>query len=310
MTDKGVTGMRIGKVEKYIHEKLEDEGGILLSLIDPDKTPFEKAARIARAADEGGSDIILVGGSVGAQSLILDKTTKMIKENVDIPVVLFPGSPTAITPYADATYFMYVMNSRDVNWVTTAQIQGAPNVKRLGVEPIPTGYIIIEPGRAVGWISNANLIPRDKPELAAATALAAEYMGAHLVITDCGSGPKDPASPQFVKVVKSAISIPYFYAGGCRTVEQARALILAGADGIHVGTAFEVNGSDKVKQKVAEMAKAIKQAGKEKMNNPKKEKSLFPSLHMPSIERLKKKWEVRMDRLKDLKIKFRKSKKS
>jgi phosphoglycerol geranylgeranyltransferase len=294
--------MKAGKVEKYINEKIQKEGGILLSLIDPDKTPFEKGARLAKAADAGGSDIILVGGSVGAHSIILDKTTKMIKENVDVPVVLFPGTPTAITPYADATYFMYVMNSRDVNWVTTAQIQGAPNVKRLGVEPIPTGYIIVEPGRAVGWISNANLIPRDKPELAAATALAAEYMGARLVITECGSGSKEPAPCPFIKVVKSAISIPYFYAGGCRTPQQAREIIKAGADGIQVGTAFEVNGYDKVQQKVSQMSKAIKQSGKEKLKHPYNGKSLFPSLRMPSIERLKRKWETRVEKLKQLKL--------
>src|SRR3989344_3498325 len=201
--------MRMGKAERYIHEKLERDGGLLLALIDPDKQPFEKGAKVAEACAEGGADVILVGGSIGAQGLILDKTTKMIREKVNVPIVLFPGNVGTITHYADAVYFMFVLNSRDVYWLSTVQIQAAPIVKRLGIEAIPTAYIILEPGRAVGWLSNANLVPRDRPDLAAATALAGEYMGAHFVVTDSGSGAQSPAPVSIIKAIKSQISIPY-----------------------------------------------------------------------------------------------------
>jgi len=288
--------MKIGKVERYIHNKLEEEGAILCALIDPDKQPFETGAKVARAAYEGGADVILVGGSIGAQGMILDKTTKMIRENVDVPIILFPGSVGTATHYADAIYFMYLLNSRDIYWLSTAQIQGAPIVKRLGLEPIPTAYIVVEPGRAVGWISNANLVPRDRPDLAAATALAGEYMGARLVITDCGSGSPNPADVSMIKAVKSQLSVPYFYAGGCRRPQQAKDIIKAGADGIHIGTAFEIeDGFDKVKEKVSIMVKAVKEAGAEKIKTPKTEKlkSLIPSLHFPKIPmiRIRRKWE-------------------
>lgn len=261
--------MQPGKVERYILDKIDAEGAILLSLIDPDKQPFEKGAKVAEASAEAGADVILVGGSIGAQGMILDKTTKMIRERVNIPIVLFPGNVGTITPYADALYFMYVLNSREVYWTSTVQIQGAPIVKRMGIEPIPTGYIILEPGKAVGWISNANLIPHSRGDLAAATALAGEYMGAHFIVTDSGSGAEKPAPPEFVKAVKSVLSVPYFYAGGCRTAEQATDIIKAGADGIQVGTAFEFDDQDKVKEKVASMVKAIKAAGRERVKNGK-----------------------------------------
>ncbi len=263
-------------------DKIKDEGAILLSLIDPDKQPLEKGAEVARASYEAGADIILVGGSIGAQGLLLDKTTKMIREKVDVPIVLFPGNIGTITPYADAIYFMYMLNSRDVYWISTAQIQGAPVVKKVGLEVIPTAYIVLEPGRAVGWISNANVIPHDRADLAAATALAGEYMGAHIVVTDSGSGAPQPAPASLISAVKSQLSVPYIYAGGCKTPEQAKNIVKAGADGIQIGTAFEIeDGKEKVREKISAMVKAIKEGSKFKESKPKPH---FPMIRFPRFE--------------------------
>jgi phosphoglycerol geranylgeranyltransferase len=301
--------MKVGKVERYIHNKLEEDGALLLTLIDPDKQPFEKGATVARAAYEAGADVILVGGSIGAQGMILDKTTKLIRENVDIPIVLFPGSVGTATHYADAIYFMYLLNSRDVYWLSTAQIQGAPIVKRLGLEPIPTAYIIVEPGRAVGWISNANLIPRNRPDLAAATALAGEYVGARLIVTDCGSGSETTASTEMIAAIKSQLSVPYFYAGGCRTPKQARDIIRAGADGIQIGTAFEIDdGYETVKQKVSQMVKAIKEEGKIKLKESsriERMKAAMPTAPTLKFGFFKKRWEFLSKRIKKKKSRLR-----
>jgi len=66
--------------------------------------------------------------------------------------------------------------------------------------------------------------------------------------------------------VKSILSIPYIYAGGVRTAEQAEQIVLAGADGIQVGTAIEhIKDLDKVREKVEKMVKAMRKAGKEKI---------------------------------------------
>jgi phosphoglycerol geranylgeranyltransferase len=284
-------GIKIGKTERYIRDKINKDGSILLSLIDPDKQPFEKGAKIAKASEEAGADVILVGGSIGAQGIILDKTTKMIREKVSVPIVLFPGNVGTITPYADATYFMYLMNSREVYWMSTVQIQGAPIIKRMGIEPIPTGYIIIEPGKAVGWISNANPVPRTRGDLAAATALAAQYMGARLIVTDAGSGAEQPASQQLIKAVRSQITVPYIYGGGCRTVEQAKQIIKAGADGIQIGTAFEVDNDIKtLTKKISKMHRAIKEAGAYRKRKEKftiKPKSFLPRIRFPSFNKFK-----------------------
>lgn len=295
-----MNSIKIGKAERYIRDVIDRDGAILFSLIDPDKQPFEKGARMAKASADAGADVILVGGSIGAQGIVLDKTTKMIREKVDIPIILFPGNVGTITPYADATYFMYLMNSREVYWMSTVQIQGAPIIKRMGIEPIPTGYIIIEPGKAVGWISNANPIPRTRGDLAAATALAAQYMGARIIITDAGSGAEKPASKKLISAVKSQINVPYIYGGGVKTAKHAMEIINAGADGIQIGTAFEIEGTyEEVRKKVSKMVKAVKSAGENKKKNGRrlieKTKKLLPLLRIPGFDRSKilKHWKTK-----------------
>jgi phosphoglycerol geranylgeranyltransferase len=254
-----------GKVEKYYKEKLETQGAMLFSLIDPDKFPLEKGEKIAKSSYENGADAILVGGSIGAQGKVLDDTVKMIKEACGgLPVVLYPGNVSGLSEYADAVYFMHMLNSRDVYWLSTVQIQAAPVVARSKLEAIPTTYVIIEPGRTVGWIGNANVVPRERNDLAAACALAAKYTGSHVLITDVGSGAPLPTPPAMISSIAKAVNgdLFYFNAGGVKTPEQAAECIEAGADGIHVGNAFEEEASAK---KIKEMSQAIRKAGKKKV---------------------------------------------
>ncbi|MGC8850847.1 MAG: geranylgeranylglyceryl/heptaprenylglyceryl phosphate synthase, partial [Candidatus Micrarchaeia archaeon] len=240
------------------------QGAMLFSLVDPDKMEGEKGARMAAASEEAGADAILVGGSIGAQGTVLDETVKMIKERVSVPVILFPGNISGLSQFADAAYFMTMLNSRDVYWTSVAQIQGAPVAQRMRVDVIPTGYVVLEPGRAVGWIGNANLVPRDRPDLAFACALAAKFMGAHVVITDSGSGAADPAPVGLVAAVAKACAdeVFYSYAGGVRNGEQAAEVIRAGAHAIQIGTAFE--GPD-VARKVSAIKKIVLEEGRKRV---------------------------------------------
>jgi len=254
----------IGKVEKYYREKLETQGGMLFSLIDPDKSSLEKGADIARKSEEAGADAILIGGTVGAQGSTLDETVRMIKEVISLPVTLFPGNISGITKYADALYFMHLLNSRDVYWLSTALIQAAPVVARLGIEAIPTTYLVAEPGQAVGWVGNVNLLPRDRADLGAACALAARYGGSRVLIVDSGSGAPEPLPLPLVSGIAKACGdqTMFFAAGGIRTPQQAEEQIAAGAHGIQVGTAFEAGDLHK---KIKSMSDAVKKAGKKRV---------------------------------------------
>ncbi len=254
--------MKIGKIEKYINDGIAKQGGLLFCLIDPldHKSPHE-AVQAGVLSAKGGADIILIGGSIGVQGAILDSVAKGIKEKVKVPVVLFPGNVTTFTEHADAIYFMSMLNSRNAYWITGAQTLAAGAIAKTKVEALPVGYIVVEPGGTVGWVGDANMVPRNKPACAAALALAGQTMGFRFIITDSGSNPANgPMPAQMVKAVSSVLHVPYIVAGGIRTPEQAREIIAAGADAIQVGTALE--GNKDVEKAVRELKKAVLEGAK------------------------------------------------
>jgi phosphoglycerol geranylgeranyltransferase len=251
----------IGKTEKYILEELQKKKGLMFALIDPlDYKSPEEAVRTAKNADEAEADIILIGGSTGVQGDLLDIVAKQIKESVSKPVVLFPGNISTLTKYADAVYFMSMLNSRNTYWISEAQMLAAPMVRHYRIEPLPTAYVVVDPGGTVGWVGDAKRIPRNKPKIAAAFGMAAECMGFRFFITDAGSNPAEGHIPiEMVKAVKSSITIPYIVAGGVKTPDEARAVMKAGADIIQVGTTFEREGST---EKIRAMVKAVREGAK------------------------------------------------
>lgn len=253
----------VGKIEQYILDELQSKKGLLFTLIDPlDYPDMEQAVATAKHADEADADVILIGGSTGVQGDPLDRIAKAIKQEVSKPVVLFPGNIGTLTKYADAVYFMSMLNSRNSYWISEAQMLAAPLVKQYKLEPLSTAYLVVEPGGTVGWVGDAKLIPRNKPKLAAAYALAAQHMGFRFVITDAGSNPAVGHIPlEMIQTVRSAIDIPYIVAGGVRTPDEARNVVKAGADIIQVGTAFEKEGTV---SKIKKMVEAVRKGASSK----------------------------------------------
>jgi phosphoglycerol geranylgeranyltransferase len=245
------------QVEKYLNEIVEREGAVHLTLIDPASQSPEKAAAMALAAKEGGTDAIMIGGSTGASGLVLDQTILKIKEVTDLPTILFPGSAAGVSAYADAIFFMSLLNSRDLNYVTGNQALGALLVYKCGIEAISMAYIIIEPGGTVGWVGDARLIPKNKPEIAVAYSLAGKYLGMHYTYLETGSGADGPASPQMITAVKKVLGKNILIVGGgIRNAETARICVHSGADMIVTGTVVEE--STDVTAKIRELVSAIK----------------------------------------------------
>ena len=252
-----------GKVERYIVEGILEKGGLIFGVIDPlDYESLDHAVENARCLNEGGIDLILIGGSIGVQGEPLDYVTKRIREVVDVPIVLFPGNIGTITKYADALYFMSLLNSRNPYWITKAQMLSANLVKKFGLEPLPVGYIVVEPGGTVGFVGDVELIPRNRPKLASAYALAGRFMGFRIIVTDAGSNPKEGHIPlEMVEEVAKSIDIPYVVAGGIRKPEEAEKIISVGADAVQIGTAFE---RDNAVEKVKAFVKAVREGAKKK----------------------------------------------
>lgn len=245
------------RVWKYISETLRRDGVMHLSLIDPDPlavTPA-KAGKIANLAAEAGTDGIMVGGSTAFG--ILDETVKEIKSKVSVPVILFPGNVNGLTKYADAVFFMSLLNSRNTYWIIGAQMLSAPAAKMLGLETISMAYLVVEPGGSAGWVGEAHLIPRDKPKIAAAYALEAETIGFKLVYLEAGSGANSAVPPEMARVVSTTIKTPLVVGGGIVSSEQAVELVKAGARIIVQGNIIEKtvlkDGGELIKNTIAKI---------------------------------------------------------
>jgi phosphoglycerol geranylgeranyltransferase len=263
--------MKMGKVELYINEILQSRGAMLFTLIDPVDYKSEKeAVDTAAAACRGGSDIILLGGSIGAQGSLLDRVAKGIREAVDVPLVLFPGNVATITKNADAIYFQSLLNSRNSYWHAQVQMLGAPLIREAGIEPLPVGYILVSPGGTAGWVGDANLVPREKPKIASALALTGEYLGNRFILTDTGSNPRmqglGPIPPEMIRHVKGVLDVPYIVGGGIMTISELRSAYRSGADIIQIGTAFENGYGIKGAQRTAlSFSKIAREEGLKKL---------------------------------------------
>jgi len=231
---------RLGKVERYILERIHDEGAIHMTLLDPEKVSPEQAADIAEDAEGAGTAAIMVGGSTLALTEELDEVVMALKERgLGVPVILFPNNITGISRHADAIWFMSLLNSTDPYFLIGAQVLGAPVVKRLGLEAIPMGYIIVGYGGAAGIVGRAVPIPYDKPELAAAYAMAAECLGMRFIYLEAGSGAKEPVPEPMISMVRKAVSIPLLVGGGLRDGYSIERAVRAGADIVVTGTIVE-----------------------------------------------------------------------
>lgn len=245
----------IGKIERYLKEEISKEGTISFALIDSESISPEMATRIALDAESCGVKSILAGGSTAIDQLELDNIVKTIKKEVKIPVILFPGNITGISPNADAILFSSLLNSDNPYFITEAQALGAISVKKYGLEAIPMGYIVIGEGGTIGFIGRARGIPSNKPELVAMYALAAKYMGMRFVYLETGSGVTSHVSSTIIVKVRDVFDGVLIVGGGIKKVEDAVEVAKAGADIIVIGTLLE-NGN--FAPKLKEMVEGVK----------------------------------------------------
>lgn len=249
------------KVEEYLNERIKKSGCIHLTLIDPDKCTPEQARLLASESERLGTSAFMIGGSTCIGGEALDETIKRLKSGSSLPVILFPGSLFGISKYADAVWFMSVLNSTNVYYITGAQAIGSRVVSAYDLEAIPLGYIIVSPGGTAAFMSQAMAIPPDKPEVAAIYALAAQYMGMRFVYLERGSGVDTPIPTKMVQhVKKTALGVKLVVGGGIKTRDQAKELAKAGADIIVTGNVIEEKGTDRLKEIIGGIEEGVNES--------------------------------------------------
>ncbi len=209
-------------------------------LVDPDKVAPSDMPHLATLCNDAGVDFLLFGGSLVVAHQI-DACIQRFKAESQIPVILFPGSPAQVTPYADALLYLSLISGRNADLLIGQHVVSAPMVKASGLEVISTGYMVVDGGvpTTVSYMSHSAPLPANKPDIALCTAWAGELQGKHIIYMDAGSGAKNPISEEMIHKVSSHISIPLFVGGGINTPEKVYNNCRAGANVVVVGNAIE-----------------------------------------------------------------------
>ena len=250
------------KVIDYITKKLIKEGALHIALIDPEDIKNSELEYVINIISSSGTDALMIGGSTVSDQESLSNIVMKIKNHIKLPVILFPNNVTGITKHADAIWFMSLFNSLNPYFITGAQMLAAPYIRKIGLETLSMAYLIVGEGKAAGFIGQANPIPKDKPDIALAYAIAAEMFGFKFIYLEAGSGASEPISPEFVYYVKNGLRKSFLIVGGgIRDPSIAYDLSVAGADIIVTGTVIEKDPT-----LLKEIVKNIKEGGKKKRN--------------------------------------------
>jgi len=249
--------MTENKVEEFLKLELKRKNALLFILIDSEVSNLEASCKLAKDVEKIGASAILVGGSSATDQIEMAQVVKGIKQGIKIPIILFPGNVTGVVPDADAILFSSLMNSENPYFITQAQALAAPSVLKFGLEPLPTAYLVIGEGTSAWFVGAARGIPFEKPKIAAAYALAAQFLGMRFVYLEAGSGAKSNITPEMVQTVRHVFNGFLIVGGGIKDVKTAESLVKAGADALVIGTFLEKGGSI---AKLQEIAKAIQRS--------------------------------------------------
>lgn len=231
-------------VYETLQEVRQRRGAGFLVLLDPDRLETEQLTNLGERCAQSDVDALLVGSSL-LLSLRFQEVLEKIKERVELPLIIFPGNMAQISRHADAILYLSLISGRTSHHLIEQQVRAAPLIKEIGIEPISTGYLLVDSGRltSVQYMSASLPIPRDKPDIAKAHALAAQYLGMKLLFMDAGSGAQQTVPKEMIQAVDAYVSIPLVVGGGIRDPRVAEEKVRAGADFVVVGNAFEVKGS-------------------------------------------------------------------
>lgn len=220
--------------------KTESRQKALAVLLDPDNLTPESCLKILALSETHPVDYFFMGGSLVTtqnQAALI----QLIKENSQIPVILFPSNSLHIDHQADGILLLSLISGRNPEFLIGQHVLAAPLLKESPLEVIPTGYMLVDTGRqtTASYMSGTTPLPYDKPAIAACTAMAGELLGMKFIYVDGGSGAQKPVSPEMIAAVRRSVEVPLIIGGGINTKEKAEAALKAGADVIVIGNQIE-----------------------------------------------------------------------
>ncbi len=210
-------------------------------LLDPEKCFERSFASTIAALKECPPDFIFIGGSLITESF--DSIIHILKEELNIPIVLFPGDTSQITSEADAILYLSLISGRNPEYLIGQHVRSAKTIIQSGLEVISTSYILIDGGKttSVQYFSNTTPIPSDKSDIVLSTVLAGKLIGHKLCYLEAGSGAINPVSTNIVSTLREVYEYPIIVGGGIMKTETMYKLYDNGADLLVFGNSIEEN---------------------------------------------------------------------
>jgi putative glycerol-1-phosphate prenyltransferase len=237
---KEFVAKKMTNIYNHILKSKANNGKLLAILLDPDKIDWINLALLIEKINQSPATHVFIGGSL-VENNVIDKLIETIKQNCNLPMVLFPGNPSQISEQADAILFLSLISGRNPDFLIEHQVKATPILKKTQLEIISTGYILVESGSetAVERVSKTTPLDRDNSELALATAQAGEMLGHKLIYLEAGSGAKQAVPLEMIQLVSNNIKIPLIVGGGIVDLKGIQKAYDSGADLVVIGTAFE-----------------------------------------------------------------------
>ena len=198
-------------------------GAVAVALIDPDTKNDEILRSMINLINACDFDIIFVGGSLISDNEF-ERRLEFIKNNTNLPLIIFPGSSNQLSVHADAILFLSLISGRNPQYLIGEHVKSAPLIYNLSIETIPTAYILLESGvrSSVEVVSDTKPIPMEKHDIILAHALAGQYLGKSLIFLESGSGAKEHATCEIVSYLKTGSA---FFAPATSAVQMAESYL-------------------------------------------------------------------------------------
>ncbi|RAR72482.1 geranylgeranylglyceryl/heptaprenylglyceryl phosphate synthase [Flavobacterium aciduliphilum] len=213
---------------------------LLAILLDPEKIVLENFLELIRKIKASPATHVFVGGSTydGGD---MDKIILLLKQNLTIPILIFPGHPSQISRFADGLLFLMLLSGRNPDYLIGYQVEAIPYISNTTIEVISTGYLLIESGieTTVQKVSKTKPIHRNDNQLAMQTALAGVLIGNKIIYLEAGSGAQYPVPTDMIRTVAQYCNVPLIVGGGIRCRRDIDNAYEAGATLVVIGTAFE-----------------------------------------------------------------------
>lgn len=213
---------------------------LLAILLDPEKLVVGQIKKLSEKIMHSPATHIFIGGST-FNGNHLDDLVLELKKFLSLPILLFPGSHSQLSAFADGLLFLSLFSGRNAEYLIGHQVKAVPVLEKMKIEVIPTAYLLIDGGKqtAVERVSETKPLQLDAIDEIWQTAKAAAYLGSKLIYLEAGSGALIPVSEEVIAKVVEKTALPLIVGGGIRNKTQMENAYQAGATLVVIGTAFE-----------------------------------------------------------------------